>query len=631
MPFNIRRSLSTKLGVSILLLAIPIFIASLGVMFMQSRHIFRKEALERANSMLDATMRRVELHLGIVEIATNSNSWMAAAYLTPDSLQNLSRYIVWLNSHISGCSISVEPDLFPQIGHFSACAVRESDSLVTVREGANDYFDKPQYKLPKSLGKACWIASFDDYIGGTPSSKEMFISYSKPLYKDARFVGVISSDLSLSRLREIIAQEHPYPNSYYMMVRADGHFLVHPDSTQLFAKTIFSDVDSVKQPDIMELGNEMTAGHEGSMRVNIGGEPCLVCYQPVPGTRWSLALVCPESDMLKGYYILTNHIVPLIAIGLLLILLFCRRAVNHAIRPINRLLNSSQKIAAGQYDILIPHSNREDVVGRLQNSFSTMQEALNRRVSDVRKTAKEATQRNEELTKATQLAEEADRQKTAFIQNMTHQIRTPLNIITGFSQVLRDSFSMLPEEELKNVKGMIDYNAKTLNRMVLMLFDSSDSGFSEELNCRQNEDVSCNEVARESIANMQLYYPDMPVKLEFELPETFRIHTNRLYLMRSLRELLYNAAKYSDKQHVTLRVKQTDTKVQFIVEDKGPGIAKDFVNLLYEPFVKVNDLSEGLGLGLPLTKRHALNLGGDLVLDTDYRDGSRFILWLPKK
>ena len=178
---------------------------------------------------------------------------------------------------------------------------------------------------------------------------------------------------------------------------------------------------------------------------------------------------------------------------------------------------------------------------------------------------------------------------------------------------------------------MIDYNAKTLNRMVLMLFDSSDSGFSEELNCRQNEDVSCNEVARESIANMQLYYPDMPVKLEFELPETFRIHTNRLYLMRSLRELLYNAAKYSDKQHVTLRVKQTDTKVQFIVEDKGPGIAEDFINLLYEPFVKVNDLSEGLGLGLPLTKRHALNLGGDLVLDTDYRDGSRFILWLPKK
>ena len=50
---------------------------------------------------------------------------------------------------------------------------------------------------------------------------------------------------------------------------------------------------------------------------------------------------------------------------------------------------------------------------------------------------------------------------------------------------------------------------------------------------------------------------------------------------------------------------------------------------MYKPFTKVNDLSEGLGLGLPLTKRHAISLGGDLIYDRDYRDGCRFTLEVP--
>jgi signal transduction histidine kinase len=99
--------------------------------------------------------------------------------------------------------------------------------------------------------------------------------------------------------------------------------------------------------------------------------------------------------------------------------------------------------------------------------------------------------------------------------------------------------------------------------------------------------------------------------------------------MRSLRELLYNAAKYSDGQHIKLFITHTDSFVRFIVEDKGPGISEDYYDLMYKPFTKVDDLSEGLGLGLPLTKRHAISLGGDLIYDRDYRDGCRFTLEVP--
>ena len=100
-------------------------------------------------------------------------------------------------------------------------------------------------------------------------------------------------------------------------------------------------------------------------------------------------------------------------------------------------------------------------------------------------------QRNEELHRARQLIEESDRQKTIFIQNVTHQIRTPLNIILGFAQIMRDSVGSLPLEEVKGFIGMMKHNALSLNRMVLMLYDSSESGATEELNNMHFEPVSC--------------------------------------------------------------------------------------------------------------------------------------------
>lgn len=630
--FNVRKSLSTKLSLSILLMAVPIFVVSIGLVYYRSSLYVRNKAMERAISVLNTSMQHVNRTVSAVETALNTNDWMVRQYLLPDSLLSISRRIVLLNSHVNGCSITTEPDLFPQYGrYFSAYSVREGDTVTTVREAEYEYFDKVWYSLPRDLGRACWTEPFDDYNEGTLYSKELIASYCKPLYQnDGRFIGVISADLSLRRLAETIdTSNHPYPNAYFMLIGQKGHYFIHPDTARLFKRTIFTDYNPKYHPDMVALGHEMTAGNNGCMRVNIENKTCLVCYQTVPGTNWSLGLVCPESDILKGYNRLTYIILPLLLFGLLAITLLCRRVVARAIKPLSRLLKQTQAIAKGNYEVYIPHSNREDAVGHLQNSFATMLESLNFHMGSIRYTADQTKRRNEELVKATRMAEEADRQKTTFIQNMTHQIRTPLNIIMGFAQVLRDSIAMLSEEEVKGIADMMDHNAKTLNRMVLMLLDSSDSGLSEELNSHKQDVVSCNEVARESIAFAHEHFPDMPIHFETEVPDSLCIHTNSLYLMRSIREILYNSAKYSDGKHVSLKVMKTESTVRFVFEDTGSGLSEDYYEYLYVPFVKVNDLSEGLGLGLPLAKRHIQNLGGDLFLDTTYHDGCRFIIELP--
>jgi signal transduction histidine kinase len=165
--------------------------------------------------------------------------------------------------------------------------------------------------------------------------------------------------------------------------------------------------------------------------------------------------------------------------------------------------------------------------------------------------------------------------------------------------------------------------------MVLMLFDSSSTGSAGMLT--RNEFVSCNEMARECIENTKLQYPQIEIKLDTALPDTFCVLTDRLYFFRCLRELLYNAAKFSNGKVVNLYVREAETMVVMVVEDVGPGISVENRERMFDPFAKMDDFTEGLGLGLPLTKRHAKNLGGDLELDTDYLLGCRFVLKLPKE
>lgn len=627
--------LSTRLAFVILLLATPVFITTIGVLFLEARQVIRHKAVGRAKSALNASMQRLDRSLIAVKTATEAYSWMLEEKMAPDSFLTISHKLVALNPHIDGCSVSGEPFLFPDKGrYYSAYTIRENDSVKTVVEEKYEYFQKSWYKLPHDQDAACWEIYFDETDSLTLTIDGMLASYGRPLHnKDNEVVGIISTDLSLLKITKIINLERPYPNSYFMMLDSDGRYVVHPDSTRLFKKTIFDNADPRTQQDLIALGHQMTAGKEGGMPIYVDGNGYLVCYKPVPGTDWSLAIVCPDNDILKNYYMLTNILVPLLIIGLLIIVLLCYRAVSQAFSSIRQLLVKTRMIAEGNLEVYIKHSKRIDDVGRLQNSFAAMLQALQFHIGIVRYITEKLQQRNKELEEATKLAQEANRQKTVFIQNVSHQIRTPLNIVMGFSQVLYDTVKqkeILPEEEMKSITSTMDHQAKLLYRLVSMLFDSSDTGLSEELRTSQFDVVKCVDMAHESINYLKRHYPKIHIELQAEDCDVY-IQTNKLYLTRCLSELLYNSAKYSDGQHITLKVICTEHVVRFIVEDTGKGISEPYRDLMFKFFTKIDDLSEGLGLGLPLAKRHALNLGGDLWLDDSYHEGCRFVLEIPLK
>ena len=547
---KIRRSIATKLSLGIVLMAIPVFVICVGLLFVLSLYNLKKETDGRAASTLKAMELRKASFMGTVETATNSSDWLIKECMQPDLLLELTRRVVMLNANVDGCSITLEPDVLPQAGrYFSAYSVRKGDSVVTVREGSYDYYEKIWYSTPKKMGRACWVGPYDDYNEGTLSAGEHITSYCKPLYDDnGKLLGVIATDLSAQRLAETVDEERAYAES----------------------------------------------------KVN-----------------------------LSRYYRQAGLIIVLILLGLLLILFFTRQIVGFAIRPVRELLVQTQRMAEGDYSQQIAYSKKGNVVSRLQNSFARMQSSLNQHISEIQQVNEETAKRNDELAHAKKLVEKAIHQKTAFVQDISHQIRTPLNIVMGFSQVLRDCGDEMPPEEVKQLTGLMNRNVKLLHRMVLMLLDSSDVGLSEEMKSQKEEHILVNKMARDCISNVYAQFPDSSIAFATSISDQFSLHTSKLYLVRSLLELLYNAAKYSDGKHIILRVAKIGKMLRFVVEDKGPGIDKAYMNQMFVPFTKVNNLSEGLGLGLPLTKRHAKNLGGDLIIDTSYIEGCRIILELP--
>ena len=640
---RLNRHLSGKLSLNIMLMAATVFVLSLGIFYFRSRHLIRKEATERCNGVLRTTILQVDNYLNTIEVSTNTNVWLLEDHFTPDSLLTLSRGIVESNPDILKCTVCAEPNMFPQYGrYFSAYTVNEGGTIISAREKDFVYTDKVWYKNPLHLGKACWIGPFREHSEGIIDPNEAVATYCRPLSSEkGEMIGVVSTDFSFSLLaKKILSTEHPYPDAYFVLLGGDGRYFIHPDTTRLYRKTVFTDADPRKNADLIALGHQMTEGKQGSMHVNLRGQHCHITYQPVPGTDWSLAMVCPENEILAGYHRLANVIVILILIGLLAILWLCHRYVRQTIRPINQLLSYTKHITDGNYDEKIPVSDQNDDIGRLQNSFAAMQQALRDNIGNISQTAEEIKKQNEQRAYDIQLAEETVRKKSVFIQNLSHQIRTPLNIIEGFADVLHNNIVLrsegdanqkqFEEENLSDSTSMMKYNAIYLKRMVLMLYDSSSATGAEDLMGNRKDEVSCNEVARDAIDYTLGHFQRLNVNLVTELSDAIQILTNRLYLMRTIRELLYNAAKYSDGKHISLRITQTDTTVRFIIEDVGPGLPDNSDELIYKPFIKIDDLSEGLGLGLPLCKRYALSLGGDLIYDSSYRDGCRFILELPK-
>lgn len=630
---RIRRKLSLKLTFGIMLFLIAIFVVSLGILFMRSRQLVREEAMERAEQELDNVVMRVNGMMNEVETATMTARWhLTDDNLQPDSLLNFARRIVAMNPNFDGCSISTEPNYFPQIGrYFSVYAYHEGDSVVSKTEDPYEYFDKVYYKTPLLLGKPSWVEAYAEDVNGVVSDNfdDLIVSFGVPIRNSKReTIGVISTDLSMPWLSQVISAYKPYPNAYSVMLGADGQYLIHPDTAKLMKKTIFSDADTKNNQDLITLGHDMVSGNSGMLTVKIRGKRCLVLYKSLKRAPWSIALVCPESDILAGYTKLLYILIPLLVFGLLVILAFCLNVITSMVTPINELTDKLSYITHGHYNEPIERTARRDVIGRLQNNFAEMQEALSKHITSLQEVNNVTCKLNSELEKASVMARKADESKSEFLKDVTHQIRTPLNIINGFTQVLRDDSGSLPRDEVEGLIDTMQYNAVGMSRMINMLLVAANTGKDVKINVM--EEVNVHELV-DALTYLYAHTPPYTVDLvtDIKMLDTFTVRSNREFLGKALAELLFNAKKFTTDGHVKLTAMASGITVIFMVEDTGPGISEETQARLFDNFEKGNIFDEGLGMGLPTCRQMIRMIGGELKFDAKYTEGSRFVVVIP--
>ena len=464
---TIRQHLSLRLGLFITLIIGVVFSLLFGYLFYRCKSFIYRAAMYHATQLLDNTAERINGIMADTETVTNFMAHTTPQHMHPDSLLAFSRRTVQENDFLVGFAISMEPNFFPEMGrYFSAYSLRQDDTILTVREGPFEYFEAIWYKTPRTLGKACWVDAFDDYNEGTLSSSDILTSYCCPM-RDAegRYIGSITASLTLKWLSQMVTAIPAYPNSSAIMLESDGTYLVHPDTAKLFRESIFSDADPRVKRDIDELGKAMTAGRSGMLETIVDGVDAFIFYRPLERTGWSIAIVCPASDVFARYNRLLTIISLIIGVGLVLLLVLCYQIVRRAMQPLSQLDRQAQRIANGNFDDTLPVSPRRDSVGRLNNSFIQMQESLAQSVSAVRSVNTELEKRNQELARAYQVEMETNRKKAAFIQQMYHEIRTPLNIISGFAQVLTVSLHELPEDEFNDITSRMKQSTTDLLRL----------------------------------------------------------------------------------------------------------------------------------------------------------------------
>ena len=227
-------------------------------------------------------------------------------------------------------------------------------------------------------------------------------------------------------------------------------------------------------------------------------------------------------------------------------------------------------------------------------------------------------------------AVQAIQRKNMFLSNMSHEVRTPLNTIVGFSAVLTDEDESFDDESRREFSEIIKVNSFQLLKLINDILDFSDfENDNITFNIRTHDAVKlCNEVVETVMASRKL---EVEMRFDTDL-SVLMLDTDDARLRQVLINLLVNATKFTEQGSIVLELKMADAGTAlFSVTDTGCGIPPEKQHLIFERFEKLNDFVQGSGLGLSICQLIVKYMNGKLWVDSGYTRGARFCFTHPLK
>lgn len=282
----------------VLVAALTLEITTL-VQYYYSSKGLRDESSLRAQGQLDATTNKILYIVNSVETAVRNTEWIAQwALEVPDSLASVSGRLVRDNPIIIGSTLAILPGYYKDRLLYSPYYFQDTTNKLIYKSLATEAYDYPNkdwFKKPMELQRDYWSEPYIDEGGG----EILMTTYSYPIKdKSGNYVAILTADISLDWLTEIIEGVQVYPNSFGMLISREGQFMAAPIETLIMKQNIYDYARQRKDSaNFFNLNKALLSGSNGVMTVLDNGVKNDVYFTPIEKTGWSLSVVIPEKEI----------------------------------------------------------------------------------------------------------------------------------------------------------------------------------------------------------------------------------------------------------------------------------------------------------------------------------------------
>ena len=289
------------------------------VQFYFSQKGIKEEASMRAESQLESTRNKIMDVIDQAEAAVRNSVWIAQWCLNyPDSLSRVCQRMVEDNPVVAGSTVALVPGYLRENPLFSPYVCRDGAGGLRFLSLATPEYDYPSqewFVKPVELGEGYWSEPYVDEGGG----EMLMTTFSMPIRdKTGAIAAVLTADLSLDWLTELVGNVKVYPQSFSLMLSRNGHLMVGPSETDTAGFSALTEA--------------LHTGASGSSPVDYQGAANYVYYTPVERTGWTMSIVIPESEIYGALRRLGFMVMLLQLLGLAMLVFLLRSFIKGQIR-----------------------------------------------------------------------------------------------------------------------------------------------------------------------------------------------------------------------------------------------------------------------------------------------------------
>ena len=346
---QVRRS--AGMGLLLVIVAAVTLEATALIQYYFSQKGIREEASMRAESQMEATRNRIMDVVNQTEAAVRNSIWITQWALDyPDSLVRVAQRIVEENPVVVGSTVALVPGYNRKHPLFAPYVYVGPDSSLLFRTLATESYDYPAqewFTKPIEQDAGYWSEPYVDIGGGDL----LMTTFSVPIKdRNGRMAAVLTADISLDWLTDLVGSVKVYPSAYSMLVSRSGQIMVCPDETIVMQKTMGEVIAQMEDTAVFgELGRAMLSGQSGNATVNYGGKKSSVYFSPVERTGWSMSIVIPDDEIYGGIRRIAMLVTLLQIVGLVMLILILWAMAKSQIRY--RRLNERKERMAGELQI----------------------------------------------------------------------------------------------------------------------------------------------------------------------------------------------------------------------------------------------------------------------------------------